>query len=136
MNDKLRELVEAAFREGFLVGEANQASCDIGDIAILLNKAWLQSETRDVLFATALEAEPDGWQPIETASRLIPIGDRVLVYGRLPESWGYSPEEWLVSVGTRCIDGYSSQASTINRNLVPTHWMPLPAPPKGLRNES
>ena len=123
MNDKLRELVEAAFREGFLVGEANQASCDIGDIAILLNKAWLQSETRDVLFATALEAEPDGWQPIETA----PYGVTVAVSDGIEIDAGWRDE----ASGMWTAWGGDEMA------LIPTIYCslpPLPAPPKGIPN--
>ena len=69
------------------------------------------------------------WQPIETAPKDKPI----LTYGRIPEDYGYCPEEWKISISHWCeagrSSGWSSQGSTVRGSFVPTHWMPLPAPP-------
>ena len=71
----------------------------------------------------------DPWQPIETAPKDV---TEVLVWEMLPHlaSWGNDdnfPDEdpqWF----DNSYDGYSIGYSSCPLN--PTHWMPLPAPPK------
>ena len=77
------------------------------------------------------------WQPIETAPR---DGTPVLCYLHYPDGtpWGhlvmtYDPH---VRVGNSPPGSWSDGASTLYNlddrdNLeIPTHWMPLPAPPE------
>lgn len=71
------------------------------------------------------------WQPIETAPK---DETEILVYGeetRTIAGWGmiYSPYGDARRKGWRCeatpdIEGHASDG------IEPTHWMPLPAPPR------
>ena len=69
------------------------------------------------------------WQPIETAPK---DGTPFLSYGYIPECWGYTCEEKKISISYWAfMTGFVSQASyTYGEKFVPTHWMPLPEPPK------
>ena len=78
------------------------------------------------------------WQPIETAPR----DTRVLLYAEEGEEGivtgkengyvgmdGEYREHWFM------FDGYDLGDSDYLRMIVPTHWMPLPEPPKGEKDE-
>ncbi len=68
------------------------------------------------------------WQPIETAPKTREL--KILTYGVVPENYGYTQEEWLISISEWCGNGWASQASSPYGNrFQPTHWMPLPEPP-------
>lgn len=63
------------------------------------------------------------WQPIETA----PIGDFILIYGEdagEPRVYAafYDDDDWF--------DSEASSKSLTSFGWFPTHWMPLPDPPK------
>jgi len=72
------------------------------------------------------------WQPIETAPK---DGSSILVY---PPTWGSK----ACSIASFEDDKYANKPrpywrrdddlgrSTISRGIPPTHWMPLPEPPK------
>ncbi len=78
------------------------------------------------------------WQPIETA----PKDDFVYLYpSYMLASWDHGAEDWLLLVvpleADRTIAGDWSVAPKLMFELCattamvePTHWMPLPAPPK------
>lgn len=57
------------------------------------------------------------WQPIETA----PTNERVLVYESFNGSFDIHIVKWF--------NGYWE--SNMGAQFYPTHWMPLPEPPKG-----
>jgi hypothetical protein len=96
--------------------------------------------------------EMSEWQPIETA----PKGKKVIVFGEvpgmshpqtvvarywtrhtLPVAEGFEDEDWVDLSGDG--DAYMPEdwyEETMGEdvaavNLKPTHWMPLPEPPKG-----
>lgn len=61
------------------------------------------------------------WQPIETAPAATPdLNKRVLVYAPY----------WKEPVGLVLTDGDWWRMQKRQGNAHPTHWMPLPAPPK------
>jgi hypothetical protein len=91
MNNKLRELLEAARR----MIPKNSDTC-----------AWHETAN------AALEAEPDDWQPIETAPQ---DGRDILVC----YSWG-----------TIEMLSWEGEGLWCHSCRPPTHWMPLPAPPE------
>lgn len=80
-----------------------------------------------------------GWQPIETAPR---DGTELLLYSldvvRYPGAGDGVVVGWAVRVlgGHRWVcdiattDGYDDDMWLSNEEITPTHWMPLPAPPK------
>lgn len=79
----------------------------------------------------------DKWQPIETAPK---DGTLILVHFRCKGVravfWG-SPfdDEVDESNGLWCVDDdkhgpYALRGYTVTGPSAPTHWMPLPAPPK------
>ena len=58
------------------------------------------------------------WQPISTA----PIDEIVLVAVEFD-----GPKDWRIKVGAQ---GESGQWAVWGASWTPTHWMPLPPPPK------
>ena len=60
------------------------------------------------------------WQPIETAPR---DGKRVILYGSVL-TWS-GVEKFIVTEGI-----YNREWSCRRGWITPTHWMPLPEPPK------
>lgn len=80
------------------------------------------------------QSVPDGWQPIETA----PKGARGYAWMML--AWGAEDDPY-VAAGMRCGDkffaattfyclGQEKQYEMREIEVHPTHWMPIPAPPK------
>jgi hypothetical protein len=74
------------------------------------------------------------WQPIETAPK---DGTRVLIYGYWDgelSDLDEEPEVWKArfSLGTWWVD---SDQYYVARVVNPTHWMPLPKPPKRKQNK-
>jgi hypothetical protein len=72
----------------------------------------------------------DAWQPIETAPR---DGTRILVW------WRGRRSQTMVRI-SRCTQPHGSPYvwvtdGTGRDTLEPTHWMPLPPPPEGARDE-
>ncbi len=66
------------------------------------------------------------WQPIETAPR---DGCFVLVY--VAEPFSDSTQQICVSVWDSDLDGWMTDLPAGGWDFVdPTHWMPLPEPPK------
>lgn len=69
------------------------------------------------------------WSSIDTASKI--RGNKILTWGRVPESYGYSAEEWLYSISEWAGNGWSSQASKpFGNSFIPTHWTNLPEEPQ------
>lgn len=75
------------------------------------------------------------WQPIETAPK---DGREIIVWGVRGGDWGYTEPEWTWT-GARWSGGslsvpagwYETKATPRYSNgFSPTHWMPLPEPPK------
>jgi len=66
------------------------------------------------------------WQPIETAPK---DGKRFLIWSAIDgmEIGYWSTSLWVKKGGAWII--YEARSDTIE--LEPTHWMPLPEPPKG-----
>ena len=62
------------------------------------------------------------WQPIETAPK---DGTPVLAYGYSP----HYPDEYFTRIQWWA-DGIGYWAAH-SVSIIPTHWMPLPDPPKG-----
>lgn len=86
-------------------------------------KAWIERAMHD--------AAPSGWQPIETAPRVFspPLSFNSHYGPTILGLWGksfYCVCRWGGTADPQWIDG-------MNRPILfqPTHWMPLPAPPKG-----
>jgi hypothetical protein len=112
MNNKLRELVEA------LNKAVEQHRC----LAVFTCKRTCLCWAADALIES-LEAEPDGWQPIETA----PYGVTVAVSDGIEIDAGWRDE----ASGMWTAWGGDEMA------LIPTIYCslpPLPAPPKGIPN--
>lgn len=90
------------------------------DVGAMMN-AWL-----------AAQAEPQGWRPISEAPK---DGATVLVF---PASWSNytaSMARWNTDAHTKKPRPYWERndcfgKSTLSREKPPTHWMPLPTPPK------
>ncbi len=73
------------------------------------------------------------WRPIETAPR---DGTYVLVFGLRGDWWpgeGFqprgTPEVTIASCGDAKRDRWEMIEDGPVRDFLPTHWMPLPAPP-------
>lgn len=64
------------------------------------------------------------WQPIDTA----PKGVEVLVYGRLKD--GSGSYQQVCRYYKTHKHGYKWSVEWMDNCLAPTHWMPLPEPPK------
>ncbi len=64
------------------------------------------------------------WQPIETALKECGLPDIIVSDGRFVTvaNWDDEDETWRDQINS---DGYEGLP------IRPTHWMPLPAPPKG-----
>lgn len=78
--------------------------------------------------AVASDALFGVWMPIETA----PKDKRpVLLFGVLPEVWGYTEELHVITVGGWNGERWNAEANNGRQvgHLIPTHWMPLPDPP-------
>lgn len=72
-----------------------------------------------VAVAPAVQGEPAGWQPIETA----PHGEEVLL------GWLEWDGAWKMEVSQASWGWSTKTASNISRHGQATHWMPLPPPP-------
>lgn len=90
-------------------------------------KYLLQDAVRAALLACADAWEREQWRPIESAPK-----DELILCYRLRDRW----------VGVVCVDSrgnYTNGEDVIRNTDVywhPTHWRPLPAPPKeGATNE-
>lgn len=83
--------------------------------------------------AAALAVRGDGWLPIESAPK---DGTRVFLWiewSDVPvvgefshKRWWADTEHYEVSCGTYCYGGTVSS----DKNMKPTHWMPLPVAPQ------
>lgn len=71
------------------------------------------------------------WQPIETAPK---DGTVVLLWGPYcinVTAAAYSRGQWVCSAdGAQAIESQSDFGTELATFEVPTHWMPLPAPPQ------
>jgi hypothetical protein len=77
-----------------------------------------------------------GWQPIETAPKTEPHCAAVaVILGFAPDEEGFSPSTcegfWNPPLNRWC----STLDPTWKHGPQPTHWMPLPDPPKEPKNE-
>jgi hypothetical protein len=95
---------------------------------LIAESANRRAESAEAQVDALTRAQAD-WQAIETAPK---DGDTVIVYAAhyvrshgVPASWDRDPEDergqcWRV-------------ADAIADRVKPTHWMPLPSPPKEMR---
>lgn len=89
---------------------------------------------RAALEAAALAPVDDGWRPIESAPKdgttiLVSFGTRGVHAVAWCEPSGFDHEIWCVDDGKHgpyALRGWSEKP----RPTAPTHWRPLPAPPK------
>ena len=80
----------------------------------------------------ALEALPDAWQPIETAPR---DGSTLMLYDPAVRSFrlgSWREDDFMPDEGEMWLDNSHDDFSCgfASCPLCPTHWMPLPEPPK------
>lgn len=69
------------------------------------------------------ETEPTGWQPIETA----PEDEKILIFAT--PDW-VDTAFWVLEEDSGEREWFWANARPIHRNFIPTHWQPLPDPPK------
>ena len=90
-----------------------------------IGSAKCQMDTEDARFLYDLARRADlvqKWQPIETA----PTDGSVIMAGY------WRAEGWFCSLYDAEVDAFDADNHGFSRNVAPlTHWMPLPAPPKG-----
>lgn len=93
---------------------------------------WFWPRVEMLRSASRQTPTPAGWQPIETAPKdadvlLLTDGDEVSFGGWLSAAdQGAEPdEEFRIAAGWWVYDGF---------DMKPTHWMPLPSPPRASRH--
>jgi hypothetical protein len=129
MNDRLRELVEALKREhhecedGWFSCPKSPEGCINEDQEGCTCGADTHNARVDALLA-ALDAEPDGWQPIETAPKDGTEVDLWTAEGRRANC-KWRAGEW-VEIGL----DWSDNLTWLPVGCPPTHWTPIPAPPE------
>jgi hypothetical protein len=85
-----------------------------------------------VLPLTRASIEAEGWRPIETATRaeneriLVSDGDEITTTEWANGRFVVSPFAW---------EGDGDNGGLTDLSFVPTHWRPLPAPPKDSAND-
>lgn len=85
---------------------------------------FLMHSAADMLAAlSAIRLDEEGWQPIETAPR-----DKWLLLAEAP----YEPGPYDAYAGHWHSDGYwlSNCGQYVTETPEPTHWRPLPQPPR------
>jgi hypothetical protein len=101
---------------------------------------WLRAELRGR--EAALDAAGDGWQPIETAPRSTSTVVASGTYVRGEYILSFCPDESAVDpMGCICVVWWEPHLSNgiwmgeAGEPVRPTHWRPLPLPPRGHRGD-
>lgn len=117
MTDEVKAAAERLRKNGF-----NHAECPDG---------WLECNDALTLAKAYLATAHNGWQPIDTAPH---DGTVVLVYGHYLDSHGRSPKFFVeAALYSEHLAGWGNPSVWIAGGDVlpdPSHWMPLPEPPK------
>jgi hypothetical protein len=93
------------------------AADDAQDLERLI-EAWVS--------ARAALAQPEGWQPIETAPK---DGTRIIVAKQSGYVMAWASSAYWFERQYKDREKYSGWTDGFDTLATPTHWMPLPAPP-------
>lgn len=130
----MKLLREAAPESGWTLNEAQvrevcDKACDMADVSVDETESVMCAMI-DLGYASTKDAHA-GWQPIETAPK---DGTVVLVYPGVWSNRTCSVARWDDDRSAKRPRPYWSRDDTSSvttcRNVPPTHWMPLPAPPE------